>query len=333
MAQRAAPSGPKRWAAGATEATSPADVVAGHPSPDGLGQPPDVVHDVKPTALDPYAVLEQLARLVAEHGAADERLGRVCLLVKRLALAQRLGYSGFDEYCVERLGLAVSTVRQRMALERRMQALPELRDALRARRLSYEQARLVARVATPSDVAARIDEAVGKTCIALLRDLEGEEDRQMWSAGELRAVVPDDVDSLLADAMRSARLHSERGLTPGEALVAVAFHFVETWEAEVRRLARGADPVILRDRGLCQVPVCSRAADHVHHVIPRSACGPLEPWNELSLCAVHHLRGVHAGNVSIRGRAPDGLAFFLGEREVAAASPNASHASFGVAGS
>jgi len=80
-----------------------------------------------------------------------------------------------------------------------------------------------------------------------------------------------------------------------------------------------ADRVILRDGALCRIPGCSRPADHVRHLIPRWACGPLEPWNELSLCAIHHLRGVHGGSVRVTGRAPDGLAFTLGEREVAAA--------------
>jgi hypothetical protein len=51
----------------------------------------------------------------------------------------------------------------------------------------------------------------------------------------------------------------------------------------------------------------------------RGAGGPLEPWNEISLCPVHHLRGVHGGNVRITGAAPGGLEFTLGEREVAAA--------------
>ena len=67
------------------------------------------------------------------------------------------------------------------------------------------------------------------------------------------------------------------------------------------------------------VPGCSRAADHVHHVTFRSAGGALEPWNETSCCGIHHLRGVHDGNVLIEGRAPDGLRFTLGEREVRAA--------------
>jgi hypothetical protein len=268
---------------------------------------------------DPYDVLDRLARLVRGRAGQDEQLGRACLLVRRFGSWRWQGFPSFDAWCAERLGLAPSTVRQRVALERRMQELPALREALRSGRLSYEQARLVARVARASDVAARIEEAAAKSCIAYRRELEGEDHRQMWRAGEVRAVVPDEVDALLADAIRAARACSKRGLTPGEALVLVALHFIRTWKDEVMRLLRAADPVVLRDGALCQVPGCSRAADHVHHVVPRSACGPLEPWNEVSLGAVHHLGGVHAGNLRITGTAPDGLRFTLGAREVAAA--------------
>lgn len=267
---------------------------------------------------DPYELLDRLLGLLRERAALDEHLGRACLLVRRSRAFRRLGFASFDEYCADRLGLAPSTVRQRVALERRMRELPALREALRAGRLSYEQARLVARVATPSDVAARIEDAAARTSIAYRRELEAEEHRQMWRADELRATVPDEVSSLLADAIRSARA-SVRGLTPGEALVLVALHFIRTWREEVERRLRAADPVILRDGALCRVPGCSRPADHVHHVVSRAAGGPLEPWNETSLCAIHHLRGVHGGTLRITGTAPGGLAFTLGEREVAAA--------------
>jgi hypothetical protein len=270
-------------------------------------------------AEGPYEVLARLTRLARERAGEDELLGRACLLVRRFGSWRRPGFASFDAWCVEWLGLAPSTVRQRVALERRLRELPALREALRSGRLSYEQARLVARIATAADVAARIEEAAATTCIAYRRELEEEEHRQMWRAGELRAVVPDEVGTLLADAVRAARACSKGGLTPGEALVAVALHFILSWKDEVRRRIRATDRVILRDGALCQVPGCSRGADHVHHLVPRSACGPLEPWNELSLCAGHHLRGVHAGNVAITGRAPDGLEFTLGEREVAAA--------------
>ena len=85
-------------------------------------------------------------------------------------------------------------------------------------------------------------------------------------------MVPDEVSELLEDAVRSARgvVH---GLTPGDALVEVALHFVWTWKWEIERL-------------------------------------------ETSLCAVHHLRGVHGGSVRIAGTAPGGLEFTPGDREV-----------------
>jgi hypothetical protein len=287
-----------------------------------VAAPPDVARGPRPPegpGEGPYDVLARLARLLRARAGQDELLGRACLLVRRFGTWRRSGFASFDGWCAERLGLAPSTVRQRLALERRLQELPALREALRSGRLSYEQARLVARVARPADVAARIEEAAATTCIAYRRALEGEEHRQMWRAGELRALLPDEVDWLLADALRAARACARHGLTPGQALVLVALHFIRTWKDEVARRLRAADRVILRDGALCRIPGCSRAADHVHHLVPRSACGPLEPWNELSLCAVHHLRGVHGGTVRITGRAPDGLAFTLGEREVAAA--------------
>ena len=49
-----------------------------------------------------------------------------------------------------------------------------------------------------------------------------------------------------------------------------------------------------------------------HHLRFRSARGPDEPWNRTTLCAFHHQRGVHAGLLRIRGRAPEALVFELG---------------------
>ncbi len=315
LASRPAPLPPAAWGA----PPAPPDVaraVAGS-APAGEGAP--AAEDASDVREDPYDVLARLEPLVRDRAAEDELLGRACLLLRRTGAFRWFAFGSFDAYCAERLGLAPSTVRQRVALERRMQALPELRAALRSGRLSYEQARLVARVARPADVAERIAAAAMKTCIAYRRELEGEEHRQMWRAGELRAVVPGEVDDLVADAIRAARDRAGGGVTPGEALVAVALHFIVTWKDEVRRILRATDEVVLRDGGLCTVPGCSRPADHVHHVTFRSAGGPLESWNETSSCGIHHLRGVHGGSVLIEGRAPDGLRFTLGEREVRAA--------------
>jgi hypothetical protein len=67
-----------------------------------------------------------------------------------------------------------------------------------------------------------------------------------------------------------------------------------------------------RDGGFCQVPGCSRSAGHVHHVVFRSAGGGNEETNLVSLCAAHHLHGVHLGWIRVRGQAPGALSWELG---------------------
>jgi hypothetical protein len=72
--------------------------------------------------------------------------------------------------------------------------------------------------------------------------------------------------------------------------------------------------VVARDRGFCQVPGCSRAAAHAHHVLFRSLGGEDVEENLVALCAAHHLHGVHLGWVRVFGKAPDRLTWHLGVR-------------------
>ena len=61
------------------------------------------------------------------------------------------------------------------------------------------------------------------------------------------------------------------------------------------------------------MPGCSSYRNlHAHHISFRSAGGSDDPANLTTLCAWHHLRGVHAGVVRCTGVAPDGLWFTLG---------------------
>jgi len=64
-----------------------------------------------------------------------------------------------------------------------------------------------------------------------------------------------------------------------------------------------------RDGGWCQVPACSEAGGHAHHVLFRSHGGGDEPENLVSSCAAHHLHGLHRGFLRVRGKAPDELAW------------------------
>jgi hypothetical protein len=215
--------------------------------------------------------------------------------------------------------MGASTVKQRVALERKLFDLPPLREAMRSGRLSYEQARLVAKQATLEDVEARIAEAAGKTCLELRRAVDRKEEVQMWNEGFLDAPVPDEVDSLLAEAVRAARADAGHWVSTAESLTAIAQHCLDVWRPMVEEKLRSAHPVKLRDEGLCQVPCCSGVADEVHHIEFRSHGGSDDPENEVGMCKPHHHRGVHGGNLLVEGLAPDRLTWVLGWREVQAA--------------
>ena len=73
--------------------------------------------------------------------------------------------------------------------------------------------------------------------------------------------------------------------------------------------------IIARDRYRCAVPGCTRMAGlHRHHLRYRSHGGGDGEENLITLCAFHHLRGVHGGRLRIRGLAPHALRFELGIR-------------------
>ena len=94
-------------------------------------------------------------------------------------------------------------------------------------------------------------------------------------------------------------------------------HAIAVWSlgangsARVRREHR----VFERDGWRCTVPGCSSYRNlHDHHIIFRSAGGSNALANRTTLCAAHHLRGVHAGVVRCSGEAPADLRFELGVR-------------------
>ena len=107
--------------------------------------------------------------------------------------------------------------------------------------------------------------------------------------------------------------------------------FVEVAPDEIERIEGCAEPVVLdgptparlrrqvlaREAGRCANPRCRHRADHCHHIVFRSAGGSNDLSNRTTLCAWHHLRGVHARTVRCTGGAPDDIRFELGLRELA----------------
>ena len=128
--------------------------------------------------------------------------------------------------------------------------------------------------------------------------------------------APHDVARLFRAVACSVRRALEprlgRPVTEGEAVGWMFDHAFASWGANDPRVRR-EHRVFERDGWRCTVPGCSSYRNlHDHHVVFRSAGGSDALANRTTLCAFHHLRGVHAGRVRCFGVAPAGLRFELG---------------------
>ena len=264
-------------------------------------------------AGDVAAIDARVRELAAMRDRWDDLVGHLGLVVQAFGLWRHLGFASFGHYCAERLGMAERTVAQRVWLERRLHELPGLREAMRQGRVSYEKARLVAGVAVPRDVEAWVAVAEKCTCIELRRRVEAGEKAQMCARERVSVVAPRRVAGLFDEACQAVMLREGRWMSPAGCLGRMCDHFVSAWEAIRERRMTPQRQAIERDQGFCQVPGCSRAAVHAHHVVWRSRGGGDEPENLVSLCAGHHLHGIHRGYIRVSGRAPDGLVWELGE--------------------
>ena len=245
-----------------------------------------------------------------------EVFGHIAMVFRGIRGWEYLGFASFAHYCEERLGMGVRTVAQRIALERKLHELPQLRVAMRERRISYEKARLIARHADQRTVEDWIAQAEGLTCVELREVLQGNEEAQMCARRQYRAWLPPSVAGLLLLTITAVRKAEGRWLSPGECYAKACAHFIEVWKPVLRGGKNTVSKrVRKRDRGRCKVPVCSKAGGHAHHMQYRSAGGSDEMKNQISLCAPHHLRGVHMGRVRIRRESPGRLRWELGVGE------------------
>jgi hypothetical protein len=272
--------------------------------------------------IDPWRIDAELKGHLEKRRRWDEVFGRVAMIFKRSCAWEPLGFASFGHYCEEQLGMAERTVLQRIALEYSLGRLPLLRRALREKRISYEQARIIARHAQPEEVQGLIEKAETMTCVALRRDMQENHEQQMCARGTFSVWMTVSVAEVVKAAFRAARAAAKRWLSAAQCLIAMAEHFLETWRAHLKQANTLQRRVRARDKHRCQVPGCSRAAVHAHHIISRSQGGTDDPENLVSLCAAHHLYGIHGGRMRVTGTAPDKLVWTFGLRRsyVAAAS-------------
>jgi hypothetical protein len=144
--------------------------------------------------------------------------------------------------------------------------------------------------------------------------LKSAPDEVCWA----RFIGPADVVQLFRAVLCTVRRRIERNTgrlpTAGAALGVMLDHALSSWGVLDEKVA-ARHRVFARDGWRCATPGCSSFENlHDHHVHFRSAGGGEELDNRVSLCAFHHLRGVHAGLLRCVGRAPDGLRWELGIR-------------------
>ncbi len=276
----------------------------------------------------------------------QQRLARMGPLLLRVA-SERLfmshGYRSFDAYVRDELALSPSTARALLRLERLALISQVFRLAWRRVRVSWTQANALAPllaleesrrwhgawIARAAQVTVRrlkddVEEAIAG------RDLDpaglavlpaglrtGASPRRSRARVCLRFGAPRSVARLfgavLASVQRRIEQRSGRVSSEGEALEAMLEHALESWGLD-RPLARKY-AVFERDGWCCTVPGCTSYRNlQDHHIRFRSAGGSDALENRTTLCAFHHLRGVHAGRVRCSGRAPEGLHFELGLR-------------------
>jgi hypothetical protein len=113
------------------------------------------------------------------------------------------------------------------------------------------------------------------------------------------------VTALMRDALD---VFSVSGEPRWRALERLLVRVIADWEAEPSH----RDPVFARDAWRCTVPGCtSRRNLHDHHVHFRSRGGGNERTNRTTVCAAHHLHGIHGGTIRVTGTAPEALRWDL----------------------
>jgi hypothetical protein len=267
---------------------------------------------------NPRALDARILRLLAARRGFDDSFGPLALRIVEERVWAAVGYRSLAQYCHERLAISARLLRQRVWLERKMRALPQLRDALTAGRLTYSKTLLVAKGATPQNIDERIEKAAATTWQQTERETTAEEDRQNRAAGIRRLWGPKDAALTVVDAIHSAQAvwlaAMGAPIGKGEALAVIAHYFLKVCHQHrpPRKMPAARREVLMRHGGLCAVPGCSCPAKQIHHIRFRSRGGTKDVWNEVALCTKHHLRGIHQGYLMVEGVAGERLLWRFG---------------------
>ena len=285
---------------------------------------------------DAVGLDRRLRAAVRLEQSLDAKMAPLLCVVRSPDYEWEAEFQSLEGFSREQLGMSPSKARALVRVERIGAVCPQLREAVRAGRLSWSRAQCLlpligldlegewraAWVAWASRVTLRRLEADVRRALLLragardawaacqfdpsrARDpLSEEDERQMCAHGlrleateQLRFRLPVEVAALF------------RALERAVGLDALFDHALGEWSRR-QPGQRRADPVIERDGYRCMAPACSTRRNlHDHHIRFRSAGGSNAPENRVTLCAFHHQRGVHEGRMGVSGSAPDALEF------------------------
>jgi hypothetical protein len=295
-----------------------------------------LVRDVE--ASDAHELDDRMRAALHALHQIDWQLGRLLRLFQDCRLYLLFGFTSWNRYVRERLGIATRSARLLVALERKTWESPALMDAYRRGALSAVRALTIAPVIGERHGEAWVARAAEVTVRRLADEVDWALDVRDASIGWVSVAPPATGTSLVAPPRQMRAPLDEtvdaeivvRGPASVIALVrdaVAAFHkpLTPTWigfvaliqhaTAEWNRLPRHRDPVFARDGWRCAVPACgSRRNLHDHHIIYRSRGGDNARDNRVSVCAAHHLHGVHVGRMRAWGVAPDRIHWELGVR-------------------
>ncbi len=282
---------------------------------------------------DPFTLDERLRAARRAMQRIDWQMGVLLRTFFDLRLHRAFGFPSASRYVADRLGLSARKARALIALERGLRRTPVLAAAYRGGAVSWLRALTVLPVATTDDAwVARAGEV---TLRRLVAEVEWALDRR--DAG--LPPVPPPPDAALASVEWQMRAHHDETLDADITFAAppsvvalfrgaldafrpagaplwkgcekVLEHVCGEWESQPRH----RDPVFARDGWRCAVPACtSRANLHDHHVLYRSAGGDNSRENRVTVCAWHHLRGIHLGRIRAHGMAPHAIIWEIGLR-------------------
>jgi hypothetical protein len=284
---------------------------------------------------DPFELDRRLRVAVERERRLDARIGPLLEVVMGRRIHTMLGHATREGYVRERLGLEPSWGRALLRIERAARASPTYAAAYRRGALTALQARtlvpLVLSELCESRIAAWVERAGAFTLRRLTDDVEQallvrETDPETWlRTGGLPEEAECREPSATGDPLREREIGANGGAPRETSRVRMII------DADVARLLRAVLCTVrrriervtgrlptrgeARDGWRCVVPGCTSMRNlHDHHIRFRSAGGSDEPSNRVTLCAFHHLRGVHSGIVRCTGTAPDRLRIALGVR-------------------